>query len=80
MWWVSRKFLSTPPFETGVLYQTLTEETRCDLAIGFFRDGRQSLAEIAFLTVSAVQSSFNRALKLALGQTLASDRKGRAGL
>lgn len=66
--------------EHGVSFQTLTEETRCDLAIGLLRDDRHSLAEIAYLTGFAEQSSFTRAFKRWVGQTPASYRKGRAGL
>jgi AraC-like DNA-binding protein len=66
--------------EHGVSFQTLTEETRRDLAIGLLRDERHSLAEIAFLTGFAEQSSFTRAFKRWVGQTPASYRKGaRAG-
>jgi len=64
----------------GVSFQTLTEETRRDLAVGLLRDERHSLAEIAFLTGFAEQSSFTRAFKRWVGQTPASYRKGRAGL
>lgn len=66
--------------EHGVSFQSLTEETRRDLAIGLLRDDRHSLAEIAFLTGFAEQSSFTRAFKRWVGQTPASYRKGRAGL
>ena len=66
--------------EHGVSFQALTEETRRDLAIGLLRDDRHSLAEIAFLTGFAEQSSFTRAFKRWVGQTPASYRRGRAGL
>ena len=66
--------------EHGLSFQTLTEETRRDLAEGLLRDERHSLAEIAFLTGFAEQSSFTRAFKRWFGQTPASYRKGRAGL
>lgn len=66
--------------EHGVSFQTLTEETRRDLAIGLLQDERHSLAEIAFLTGFAEQSSFTRAFKRWVGHTPASYRKGRAGL
>ena len=66
--------------EHGVSFQSLTEETRRDLAIGLLRTERHSLAEIAFLTGFAEQSSFTRAFKRWVGQTPASYRKGRAGL
>lgn len=64
----------------GLSFQTLTEETRRDLAVGLLRDQRHSLAEIAFLTGFAEQSSFTRAFKRWVGMTPASYRKGRAGL
>ncbi len=66
--------------EHGVSFQTLTEETRRDLAVGLLKDEQHSLAEIAFLTGFAEQSSFTRAFKRWVGQTPASYRKGRAGL
>jgi AraC-like DNA-binding protein len=66
--------------EHGMSFQTLTEETRRDLAEGLLRDERHSLAEIAFLTGFAEQSSFTRAFKRWVGQTPASYRQGRAGL
>jgi AraC-like DNA-binding protein len=64
--------------EHGVTFQTLTEETRRDLAEGLLRDERHSLAEIAFLTGFAEQSSFTRAFKRWVGMTPASYRKARA--
>ena len=66
--------------EHGLRFQTLTEETRRDLAEGLLRDERHSLAEIAFLTGFSEQSSFSRAFRRWVGQTPASYRKGRAGL
>lgn len=65
--------------EHGMSFQTLTEETRRDLAEGLLRDERHSLAEIAFLTGFAEQSSFTRAFKRWVGMTPASYRKDRAG-
>ncbi|EAU42187.1 transcriptional regulator, AraC family protein [Fulvimarina pelagi HTCC2506] len=66
--------------EHGVSFHTLTEETRRDLAVGLLRDKRHSLAEIAFLTGFAEQSSFTRAFKRWVGQTPASYRRGHADL
>jgi AraC-like DNA-binding protein len=66
--------------EHGVSFQTLTEETRRDLAIGLLRNEQHSLAEIAFLTGFAEQSSFTRAFKRWVGETPASYRRGRSGL
>lgn len=64
--------------EHGVSFQTMTEETRRELAEGLLREERHSLAEIAFLTGFSEQSSFTRAFKRWVGQTPASYRKGRA--
>ena len=65
--------------EHGMSFQTLTEETRRDLAVGLLRDEQHSLAEIAFLTGFAEQSSFTRAFKRWVGMTPASYRKDSAG-
>lgn len=65
--------------EHGMSFQTLTEDTRRDLAEGLLRDERHSLAEIAFLTGFSEQSSFTRAFKRWLGTTPASYRKDRRG-
>lgn len=61
--------------EHGVSFQTLTEETRRELAEGLLRDDQYSLADVAFLTGFSEQSSFTRAFKRWLGQTPASYRK-----
>ncbi|MCB1332141.1 MAG: AraC family transcriptional regulator [Roseivivax sp.] len=63
--------------EHGMSFQTLTEQTRRDLAEGLLRDDGHSLAEIAFLTGFAEQSSFTRAFKRWVGVTPANYRKGR---
>lgn len=65
--------------EHGMSFQTLTEETRRELAEGLLRDEGHSLAEIAFLTGFAEQSSFTRAFKRWVGMTPASYRKDSAG-
>ncbi|MEM8556033.1 MAG: AraC family transcriptional regulator [Pseudomonadota bacterium] len=62
----------------GLSFQTLTEDTRRELAEGLLRDDRYSLAEVAFLTGFAEQSSFTRAFKRWVGRTPASYRKDRA--
>ena len=64
--------------EHGMSFQTLTEKTRRDLAEGLLRDERHTLAEIAFLTGFAEQSSFTRAFKRWVGVTPASYRRERA--
>lgn len=61
--------------EHGLTFQALAEETRRDLAEGLLRDGRHSLAEVAFLTGFAEQSSFTRAFKRWSGHTPAHYRK-----
>ncbi len=61
--------------EHGLSFQTLTEETRRELAEGMLRDERYSLAEIAFLTGFSEQSSFSRAFKKWVGYTPANYRK-----
>jgi AraC-like DNA-binding protein len=63
--------------EHGMSFQTLTVETRRDLAEGLLRDESHSLAEIAFLTGFSEQSSFTRAFKRWVGTTPASYRKDR---
>lgn len=63
--------------EHGMSFQTLTEETRRELAEGLLRDEQHSLAEIAFLTGFSEQSSFTRAFKRWIGRTPASYRKDR---
>lgn len=65
--------------EHGISFQTLTEETRRDLAEGLLRADSHSLAEIAFLTGFSEQSSFTRAFKRWVGTTPASYRKHGAG-
>lgn len=64
--------------EHGVSFQTLTEETRRELAEGLLREDHHSLAEIAFLTGFSEQSAFTRAFKRWLGATPASYRKAHA--
>ncbi|SPJ22675.1 AraC family transcriptional regulator [Palleronia abyssalis] len=64
--------------EHGMSFQTLTEETRRELAEGLLRDEGHSLAEIAFLTGFAEQSSFTRAFKRWVGMTPASYRRDRS--
>lgn len=61
--------------EVGLSFQTLTEQTRRELAEGLLRDEQYSLADIAFLTGFSEQSSFTRAFKRWLGKTPASYRK-----
>lgn len=65
--------------EHGMSFQTLAEDTRRDLAKGLLRDDALSLAEIAFLTGFAEQSSFTRAFKRWVGTTPATYRRDRQG-
>ena len=59
----------------GMSFQTLTDDTRRELAEGLLRDEQYSLAEVAFLTGFSEQSSLTRAFKRWLGTTPASYRK-----
>lgn len=61
--------------EDGLSFQALTETTRRELAEGLLRDDRYSLAEVAFLTGFAEQSSFTRAFKRWVGETPATFRR-----
>ena len=61
--------------EHGLTFQTLTEDTRRELAVGMLREDQYSLSEIAFLTGFSEQSAFTRAFKRWTGQTPASYRK-----
>jgi AraC-like DNA-binding protein len=61
--------------EHGMNFQSLTEETRRDLAVGLLRDESHSLAEIAFLTGFSEQSAFTRAFKRWVGTTPATYRR-----
>lgn len=63
--------------EHGMSFQSLTEDTRRELAEGLLRDDRHSLAEIAFLTGFSEQSAFTRAFKRWAGTTPASYRRDR---
>jgi len=65
--------------EHGMSFQSMTEETRRDLAEGLLRDERHSLAEIAFLTGFSEQSAFTRAFKRWVGTTPAIYRKDLSG-
>lgn len=64
--------------EHGATFQSLTEDTRRDLAEGLLRDESHSLAEIAFLTGFSEQSAFTRAFKRWVGMTPAAYRKNTA--
>ena len=55
--------------QEGTTYQQLLDETRQWMADAYLKDGRYSLAEIAFLLGFADQSNFNRAFKRWTGQT-----------
>ena len=59
----------------GQSFQTLTQDTRRELAEGLLRDERYSLAEIAFLTGFSEQSAFSRAFKRWAGTTPATYRR-----
>lgn len=55
--------------EMGLSYQKLVDETRRRLAHRFLRQTNYSLAEVAFMTGFAEQSSFTRAFKRWAGQS-----------
>lgn len=55
--------------DEGLVYQELVDDTRRDLAVRLLEKNDYSLAEIAFLTGYAEQSTFTRAFKRWHGQT-----------
>lgn len=61
--------------EQGLSFQTLTEETRREIATAMLQEDRYALSEIAFLTGYSEQSAFNRAFKRWMGVTPATYRK-----
>ncbi|MBM1220655.1 AraC family transcriptional regulator [Ponticoccus sp. SC2-23] len=61
--------------EHGLSFQSLTEETRREIAIAMLQEERYALSEIAFLTGYSEQSAFNRAFKRWMGVTPAAYRK-----
>ena len=61
--------------EHGLSFQTLTEETRREIATAMLHEECYSLSEIAFLTGYSEQSAFNRAFKRWMGVTPAAYRK-----
>jgi AraC-like DNA-binding protein len=61
--------------EHGLSFQTLTEETRREIAKAMLQEDRYALSEIAFLTGYSEQSAFNRAFKRWMGVTPAAYRK-----
>ena len=61
--------------DEGVVYQSLVDETRKQLAIQLLNKNEFSLAEIAFLTGYSEQSTFTRAFKRWQGLTPASYRR-----
>ena len=61
--------------EQGLSFQTLTEETRREIATSMLKEDRYALSEVAFLTGYSEQSAFNRAFKKWMGVTPAIYRK-----
>ena len=55
--------------DEGTSYQQLLDATRRDLALEYLRDGRHSLADIAFLLGFTDQSNFTRAFRRWTGKT-----------
>ncbi|MEO1191539.1 MAG: AraC family transcriptional regulator [Pseudomonadota bacterium] len=66
--------------EQGASFQSLTEETQRELALGMLHNEHYSLSEIAFLTGFSEQSAFTRAFKRWMGQTPASYRKSTSAI
>ena len=60
---MSRRTLQRRLADQGLVYQELVDETRRDLAVRLLERNEFSLAEIAFLTGYAEQSTFTRAFK-----------------
>lgn len=54
--------------EAGITFQQLLDRTRHELALGYLKQGRLSLAEIAFMLGYQEQSSFSHAFKEWTGQ------------
>ena len=63
----------------GLTFQSLTDETRRELAEGLLRDDTYSLADIAFLSGFSDQSAFTRAFKRWVGMPPAQYRKNAQG-
>lgn len=55
--------------EEGTSYQQLLDAVRHDLAVGYLREGRHSLADITFLLGFSDQSNFTRAFRRWTGRT-----------
>ncbi|MGB1026875.1 MAG: AraC family transcriptional regulator ligand-binding domain-containing protein [Rhodospirillaceae bacterium] len=72
---MSRRTLQRRLSAKGVAFQDLVEEARKDLAKRLLRRTDYALAEIAFLTGFAEQSTFSRAFKRWSGQTPATYRR-----
>ncbi|HSQ69028.1 MAG TPA: AraC family transcriptional regulator [Steroidobacteraceae bacterium] len=53
----------------GTNYQAVLDSTRRDMALQYLRDGRHSLAEIAFLVGFSDQANFTRAFRRWTGRT-----------
>lgn len=63
--------------EYGVAFKTLTDDTRRRLALGYLRDRKHTLTEVAFLLGYSEVSAFNRAFKRWTGVTPLQYRQGR---
>lgn len=73
---VSTRTLQRRLAEQGHAFQDLVDDARQDLAKRLLRGSDYALAEIAFLTGFAEQSTFSRAFKRWSGETPASYRRG----
>ena len=58
------------------VFQTILDETRCDLAKRYLEEEALTLAEVAFLLGFAEPSAFHRAFKRWTGQTPLAFRRG----
>jgi AraC-like DNA-binding protein len=61
--------------ERGLVWKTLVEEVRRELALRYLRDGDHSLTEVAFLLGYSDLSAFDRAFRRWLGATPAEHRR-----
>jgi AraC-like DNA-binding protein len=55
--------------QEGTSYQSLLDEIRRELALDYLRDGKHSIADVAFLLGFSDQSNFTRAFRRWTGTT-----------
>jgi AraC-like DNA-binding protein len=66
--------------EEGTSFRKLQDEVRKELAIGYLKDGNDSICEIALLLGFADQSAFHHAFKRWTGKTPGEFRRGAVGV